>query len=210
MKKKKPDTKQIILDTALELFSKKGYKAISIRDICGQIGIKESAIYYHFKNKQEIFDVLCQSFEDVTYAMPKEFAVEMAKVTSVRKEEFFMVCFSFLNDYLMAEHVNKFIRMLIIEQGTNSYTAGLYHKILFDEAISGQIIIFKWLIDIGFLIDTEVKGMVMDYYATVFYLFHRYLISGEITDEIKTRVNEELLQHLEHFLHKYSAVREDK
>ena len=55
---KRKGTKQTILDTALALFSQKGYTSVSIRDICGQIGIKESAIYYHFKNKQDIFDVL--------------------------------------------------------------------------------------------------------------------------------------------------------
>lgn len=52
------DTKEWIIETALDLFSKKGFEAVSVRDISGKIGIKESSLYYHFKNKQEIFEVI--------------------------------------------------------------------------------------------------------------------------------------------------------
>lgn len=52
------DTKERIIETALDLFSKKGFEAVSVRDISGKIGIKESSLYYHFKNKQEIFEVI--------------------------------------------------------------------------------------------------------------------------------------------------------
>jgi len=51
-------TKQKILTIALELFSTKGYKATTVRDIAGEIGIKQSALYNHFKNKDEILETL--------------------------------------------------------------------------------------------------------------------------------------------------------
>ena len=49
------DTKQRILDVSLELFSQNGFSAVSIRDICRQVQIKESSVYYYFKSKQAIF-----------------------------------------------------------------------------------------------------------------------------------------------------------
>ena len=52
------DTKQRILDVSLELFSQNGFSAVSIRDICRQVQIKESSVYYYFKSKQAIFDEL--------------------------------------------------------------------------------------------------------------------------------------------------------
>jgi len=54
-------TKDKILDVALELFSQKGYKGTSIRMISGKVGIRESAIYNHFKNKEEILDTIVSS-----------------------------------------------------------------------------------------------------------------------------------------------------
>jgi len=51
-------TKDKILKTSLKLFSRKGYKATTVRDIAGAIGMKQSALYNHFKNKDEILETL--------------------------------------------------------------------------------------------------------------------------------------------------------
>ncbi len=51
-------TKDKILKQSLKLFSIKGYKATTVRDIAGAIGIKQSALYNHFKNKDEILETL--------------------------------------------------------------------------------------------------------------------------------------------------------
>ena len=49
-------TKEKILDTALELFSQRGYNGVSVRDIARAVGIRESSIYNHFESKKAIFD----------------------------------------------------------------------------------------------------------------------------------------------------------
>ena len=51
-------TKEKILKHALKLFSSKGYKATTVRDIAGSIGMKQSGLYNHFKNKDEILTTL--------------------------------------------------------------------------------------------------------------------------------------------------------
>jgi len=51
-------TKEKILKTSLKLFSAKGYKATTVRDIAGAMGVKQSALYNHFKNKEEILETL--------------------------------------------------------------------------------------------------------------------------------------------------------
>jgi len=51
-------TKTKILKTALKLFSAKGFKATTVRDIAGAMGVKQSALYNHFKNKDEILETL--------------------------------------------------------------------------------------------------------------------------------------------------------
>jgi hypothetical protein len=45
--------------------------------------------------------------------------------------------------------------------------------------------------------------MVMDYYAPVVYLFHRYLVAGEITEEVSAEANRALEKHVQHFLIQY-------
>ena len=50
------DTKERILQTALELFAHKGYEAVSVSDIAGALGLTKGALYRHFESKQAIFD----------------------------------------------------------------------------------------------------------------------------------------------------------
>jgi AcrR family transcriptional regulator len=51
-------TKEKILKIALKLFSTKGYRATTVRDIAGAMTMKQSALYNHFKNKDEILETL--------------------------------------------------------------------------------------------------------------------------------------------------------
>lgn len=52
------NTKQEILEAALELFSVQGFEATSISQIAGAVGIRKASLYSHFENKQAILDAL--------------------------------------------------------------------------------------------------------------------------------------------------------
>jgi AcrR family transcriptional regulator len=47
--------REAILDTSAKLFSQQGYKEVSIRDIAQACGMTNAALYYHFKNKEDLF-----------------------------------------------------------------------------------------------------------------------------------------------------------
>lgn len=48
-------TKKNIADKALTLFSRRGYAATSIQDICDAAGCSKGNLYYHFKCKEDLF-----------------------------------------------------------------------------------------------------------------------------------------------------------
>ncbi len=52
-------TKISISKAAMELFAIHGYKGTSVRKIASKVGIRESALYNHFKNKEDIFLTTC-------------------------------------------------------------------------------------------------------------------------------------------------------
>lgn len=54
----KANTKQRILDNALDLFSNNGFKETSVRDIARSVGLQQGALYNHFKNKDDILETL--------------------------------------------------------------------------------------------------------------------------------------------------------
>lgn len=49
------DTKQFITDVATRLFEHKGYNATSMGDIKNETRYSKGTIYYHFKNKEELY-----------------------------------------------------------------------------------------------------------------------------------------------------------
>ena len=49
------NTKTIILEKALELFSTKVYDATTVREIAHAVGITQSSLYKHYKSKEDIF-----------------------------------------------------------------------------------------------------------------------------------------------------------
>ncbi|MEM9111148.1 MAG: TetR/AcrR family transcriptional regulator [Planctomycetota bacterium] len=59
--------KQKLVSTALELFSKQGYKATSLRQIADYAGVTHGSVRYHFGSKQSLYDATLDRFcKDVT------------------------------------------------------------------------------------------------------------------------------------------------
>lgn len=56
------ETQHAILITALELFSKNGYDATSVAEICSQANISKGAFYHHFPSKQDLFLMLMRTW----------------------------------------------------------------------------------------------------------------------------------------------------
>jgi AcrR family transcriptional regulator len=53
-----PDTRQRILDVALDLFIEQGFDGTSLRQIAEQLGVTKAALYYHFESKDDILMAL--------------------------------------------------------------------------------------------------------------------------------------------------------
>ena len=196
-------TSEKILKTALELFSKRGYTAVSIRDICKEVGIKESTIYYHFKNKQDILDSLTARFQERTQKLVNPFEQEMFSLKDISDEGFIKVGLIFIEDYLMDSFINPFIRILLIEQGTNEGLSALYRQLLFENPLEVQSRIFEYLIEIRYFKKVDSRFLSIAYYSPIFFFLHKYLLSGTITETVKAQAKAEVEAHLKLFLRQY-------
>src|SRR5262245_59143359 len=56
----KHDRRQEILTAAMELFSKKGFRGTTTRDLAYQAGVNEAIIFRHFKTKEELYTAILQ------------------------------------------------------------------------------------------------------------------------------------------------------
>src|SRR6185437_9344169 len=49
-----PNTRERILDAALDLFIEQGFDGTSLRQIAEKLGVTKAALYYHFESKEDI------------------------------------------------------------------------------------------------------------------------------------------------------------
>jgi TetR/AcrR family transcriptional regulator, acrAB operon repressor len=54
-------TRQLILDTALKIFNRKGYARTTLEGVAREAGVTRGAIYWHFASKFEMFRAILQA-----------------------------------------------------------------------------------------------------------------------------------------------------
>ena len=60
--------KKEILKIALKHFAIKGYENTSLEDVAKEVGVTKPALYYHFKNKNELYNkIFISNFQDLTF-----------------------------------------------------------------------------------------------------------------------------------------------
>ncbi|UUV19413.1 TetR/AcrR family transcriptional regulator [Fusobacteria bacterium ZRK30] len=87
MKKK---TKQKIIDSAIDLFSKDSYGKVSIAQICKNAKISNGIIYNYFRNKEELFTYL---LEETSNRIEEQFKNIEGKDLQARMENFILLNF---------------------------------------------------------------------------------------------------------------------
>ena len=95
------DTKQRILEKSLELFSTKGYDAVSVGEIAKAVGIKAPSLYNHFPSKQAIFDAI---LETTSAHYQKDTAEIAVHVQDSQKD---IPVFSHISEELLVEKVRS-------------------------------------------------------------------------------------------------------
>ena len=181
------NTKDRIMDVALHMFSARGYEAVSVRDICGEVGIKESTLYYHFKNKKDILDSLVLRFKthiadllghiDDIGAGPDEKQREISENSLLD---------SYMMDrYLFDPFCNLMLRFMMMEQFHNEEMRLLYEKTIFSDPYDIQMKIFKMLAPKEAVSEEEIEWIVRETNAYMTMLTFKYLLNGELNEERK-------------------------
>ncbi len=71
-------TRQQVLDTALVMFAKQGYRATSVRDIAARAGITHPGLIYHFPTKQALLMAALERRDEVDCVESHDGVVEFA------------------------------------------------------------------------------------------------------------------------------------
>jgi AcrR family transcriptional regulator len=181
------------MDVALHMFSERGYEAVSIRDICGEVGIKESTLYYHFKNKMDILDSLIAKFKEHIEGLLIHIDEMPSGKTKKKNAGSTDIIDSYMMDsYLFDPFCNLMIRLMMIEQFHNEEMRALYEKTMFTDPYDIYLRVFRMLASQGAFSESQVDAIVRRYHAYMTMLTYRYLLNGELTEERKKAYKKEV------------------
>ena len=171
------ETKERILETALELFAQSGYLGTSMSDIAARLGITRAALYKHYAGKQEILDRIVQRMNELdaaraaAYEMPgaapEGFAQAYLNTPLDRIRAYSTAQF----DHWTREPFSaNFRKMLTLEQYRDARLAQLYQENLASGPVKYMAAIFRPLTDS----DETAMQLALDFYGPMYLLYSVY------------------------------------
>ena len=171
------NTKERIFDVALDLFSKKGYDSVSLREIAEEVGIKKSSIYSHYPSKEailmDIFEYLTNLFEYDELLNNKELDLSEDNEILIENPELFYHMGSEAIKTMFSKERNLKIWKLIFIQMHHNETIRLFFQ---NEILVKPLIFWK-----EFFTILKEKGIIRDdcnpeLLAKEYYSFPIYLL----------------------------------
>lgn len=174
---KQEDTKQKILNTALELFSDKGYDSVSVDEIAKAVGIKSPSLYNHYSGKKAIFDAIVKEISteyekdtDKIDIHVQNFSQDVQIFTEISEEALFEKVKQIFEYSLHNEKIRRFRKLMTIEQFRSSELSELYTERYVTRIINYHADIFRKLIVAGEIRNSDPETLAFMYAAPVFTL----------------------------------------
>ena len=171
------DTKERIIDVALELFAQRGYLGTSMSDIAKQLGITKGALYKHYTGKQEILDSIVNRMNQMDYERAEKYEMPETQPDGFA-EAYMSTPIQKIRAYAMAqfdhwtkEHFSSnFRKMLTLEQYRDPKLAQLYHDYLATGPTEYMAAIFRKLTGS----DDAAMQLALEFYGPMFLLYSVY------------------------------------
>ncbi len=173
----KPSTKERIKMEALNLFSTIGFKGTPVRAIAKKAGIRESTIYSHFKNKE---DILKQIVEDFKSSKISAEIITEELIDYIGKPEIFMLKFC----EKILKHWNtpvqrKTMRLFLIEQFAGYENVEISLSLFLNDLRKVWIFVFEQFVKFK-LIKKFNPALLADEFISYLYLIRlEYLVDRE-------------------------------
>ena len=199
------DTKERILETALELFAQNGYLGTSMNDIAQRLGFTKAALYKHYMSKQEILDSIVERMNQMDYARAESYEMPETEPDGFA-EAYLHTPVQKIRAYSMAQfdHWTKepfssnFRKMLTLEQYRDPKLARLYHDYLATGPTEYMAAIFRKLTDS----DEAAMQLALEFYGPMFLLYSVYDGAAD-----KDAVSALLGEHMDRFIARVESDR---
>lgn len=195
------NTKERIVEKALELFAQQGYEAVSVAQIAQGVGIKAPSLYKHYRSKQDIFnaiiDEMAVRYDTQMKNMMLDGSDPQKDIQAYRNIDVDTLVYMGKNlflFFLQDKVLSQFRKLLTIEQYHNEHLATLYREQYFDSPLQYQSMLFAMLIQQGGMRECDPHVMAMHFYAPMYFLLMRCDETTYKEEEVMQKVEKHIRQ----------------
>lgn len=191
------DTRERILEKALEMFAENGYNGTNLRDLAESLGLSKSALYRHFSSKEEIASVL---FERLGEYYESNFG-SARKLPAIpdSMEEFHDMVMNMVNFTINDRKIILSRKIISSEQYRFKNVSDLATKNFYSGTLNLFSVIFARMMEKGLLKNEDPHMMALGFSAPITSLIHMCDREPEKKDEII----EEIENLTEYYIHIY-------
>ena len=171
------DTREKILLTALHLFARDGYEAVSVSDIAGALSMTKGALYRHYASKRAIFDSIVERMYAIDAARSRQYDVP-AETFEASKAAYDPVSPDSVRNFTVAQFdfwtgdafAADFRRMLTLEQYRSEEMTALYSSCLTAGPVAYTEDIFRGMMKNGILRSGDPALLAVEFFAPLLLL----------------------------------------
>lgn len=196
-------TKERILDVSIDLFSKKGFESVSVREITGEVGIRESSLYNHFKSKDEIFDTIFAYFMEELGATGYNDQDIDQMLDRCSLEGFFEASGMMFMERMKDQRMEKIWRIITIELYRNPKMRQFFLKFMIQAPIDYWALVFKKMMDRKMIRKHDPEALANEYFSFAIYMYVEYFMLryDEYTyDTFILAISKKMHDHVQFFL----------
>lgn len=204
------ETKEQIIETALELFSQNGFLGTSMSDIASQLKITKGALYKHYESKQQILEQIIERMAKLDlerakkYEMPeteqKKFAEAYIHIPTEKIRKYSIAQFRHWTEENFSA---KFRKMLTLEQFRSKEMSDLYQNYLGTGPLEYMTKIFKKMTKSK----PKARQLALEFYGQIFILYSVY---DGAEENAKKSIFVQLENHIKNFIERLEKERAEK
>ena len=164
------DTKERILDAALEMFSQNGYAGTNIRELSASLGLVKSGVYKHFESKEAIWNALLD--EMAAYYEARFGSAEHLPPVPASPEELVRMTMRMVNLTVRDEKIVMTRKVLSIEQFRDERARELATKHFLTGLTEMFTPIFAGMMDRGLIRQDDPQMLAFAYTVPISALIH--------------------------------------
>ena len=168
-------TKEKIFNVSLELFSKKGYDKVSIREIAKNVGIKESSIYNHYSKKEDILDTIFEYYKK-NMIETKTYYKNVSKISNKDQRKLYHQGSEAIKNQWKQPKMKKILRLIFIELYHNEKIRTFFIEELVNRPIKFWTTIFQIYIDKKIIKKVNPKKLAKRYHKYALFLIFESMI----------------------------------